>query len=81
MSKNSTLLEATVGKYNAVKNLSTSDIAELDKNDVASGNFAWQAGEGMISFIFICYLLCLHLFSLSSFSFKLYSAFSVFCSV
>eukprot|EP00112_Aurelia_sp_Birch-Aquarium-sp1_P005752 Seg1652.5 transcript_id=Seg1652.5/GoldUCD/mRNA.D3Y31 product="hypothetical protein" protein_id=Seg1652.5/GoldUCD/D3Y31 len=45
MSKNSTLLEATVEKYNKVKNLSTSDIAELDKNDVASGTFAWQADK------------------------------------
>lgn len=51
MSKNSTLLEATVEKYNKVKNLSTSDIAELDKNDVASGTFAWQADKGIIYLI------------------------------
>lgn len=48
MSKSSKILEATVEKYNEVKILSTSDIAELNKDDVASGTFAWQADEGVI---------------------------------
>ena len=47
MTKTNALLEATVQKYNTVKNLSTTDVAELDKNDVVLGKFAWQVDEGM----------------------------------
>ena len=46
MAKSSALLDTTVEKYNVVRNLSKVEVAELDKSDVALGNFSWQVEEG-----------------------------------
>lgn len=47
MSKNSSLLETTVSKYNAVVKLSAVQVPEISLAEISSGRFTWQGGSGM----------------------------------